>query len=158
MTVRPGALNLACWTTVTRSVTQPQANTQGLRHRGYIGAGTAVVLGGALGYVALADPHDPASIYPPCPFKWLTGWNCPFCGGLRMTYDLVHGDLAGALHDNVFVLAGIPMLAAWLLVRLARGTSSPPRTALLTIVVATVVWTVLRNLPAFPLIPAVLGG
>ena len=30
--------------------------------------------------------------------------------------------------------------------------------AVLTIVVATVAWTVLRNLPGFPLVPTVLGG
>lgn len=143
---------------VSPSVTQSQTGTRGLRHLGYVGAGSGLVLGGALGYVALADPHDPASIYPPCPFKWLTGWNCPFCGGLRMTYDVVHGDLAAALHDNVFVLVGILMLAVWLLVCRARGASPPSRAALLTVVVATVVWTVLRNLPAFPLIPTVLGG
>ncbi|AFC54592.1 MULTISPECIES: DUF2752 domain-containing protein [Mycobacterium avium complex (MAC)] len=139
------------------------ADAHGLRHHlrhhlGYVGAATGLALGGALGYVALADPHNPASIYPPCPFRWLTGWNCPFCGGLRMTYDVVHGDLAAALHDNVFVLVAIPMLAAWLVVRRARGASPLSRPALLTVVVATAVWTVARNLPAFPLIPTVLGG
>lgn len=74
-----------------------------------------MALSGALGYIGLADPHDPASIYPPCPFKWLTGWNCPFCGGLRMTHDLLHGDLWAAVHDNVFLLAAVPTLAAFLL-------------------------------------------
>lgn len=144
---------------VDRSVTQSGAGSHGLRRQlGYAGAGTAVVLGGALGYVGLVDPHDPASVYPPCPFKLLTGWNCPFCGGLRMTYDVVHGDLAAAVHDNVFVLVGMPMLVVWLVVRRARGAASVPRAALVTAVVATVVWTVLRNLPAFPLIPTVLGG
>lgn len=132
---------------------------QGLRrHRGYIGAGTGLALGGMLGYVALVDPHRPASIYPPCPFKWLTGWNCPFCGGLRMTHDVLDGDLMAAIQDNVFVLVGIPMLAAWMLARRARGKSMLSRPALLTVLVATIAWTVLRNLPAFPLIPTVLGG
>ncbi|AFJ35952.1 DUF2752 domain-containing protein [Mycobacterium sp. MOTT36Y] len=135
------------------------AGAHGLRHHlRYVGAATGLALGGALGYVALADPHNPASIYPPCPFRWLTGWNCPFCGGLRMTYDVVHGDLAAALHDNVFVLVAIPMLAAWLVVRRARGASPLSRPVLLTVIVATAVWTVARNLPAFPLIPTVLGG
>lgn len=109
-----------------------------------------MVLSGALGYIGLADPHDPASIYPPCPFKWLTGWNCPFCGGLRMTHDLLHGDLWAAVHDNVFLLAAVPTLAAFLLVRRARGRRSLPAAAVPAVVVATLVWTVLRNLPAFP--------
>nr|WP_082942911.1 DUF2752 domain-containing protein [Mycobacterium sp. 852002-40037_SCH5390672] len=128
------------------------------RHRRYVAAGTGLALGGALGYVALADPHSPSSIYPACPFKWLTGWNCPFCGGLRMTHDLLHGDVMTAVHDNVFLLVGIPLLAAWVLVRRARGKVLAPRAALLAIVVAAIAWTVLRNLPAFPLFPNVLGG
>ncbi|MCV7244636.1 DUF2752 domain-containing protein [Mycobacterium mantenii] len=128
------------------------------RHRLYIAAGTGVMLGGALGYVALADPHSPSSIYPLCPFKWLTGWNCPFCGGLRMTHDLLHGGLTAAIHDNVFLLVGIPLLAAWVLLRRARGKVLLSRSALLTVVVATIAWTVVRNLPAFPLFPTVLGG
>ncbi|WP_306460711.1 DUF2752 domain-containing protein [Mycobacterium arosiense] len=117
-----------------------------------------MALGGALSYVALADPHRPSSIYPPCPFRLLTGWNCPFCGGLRMTHDLLHGDLPAGIYDNVFLLVGIPLLVVWALVRRARGRALSSRAALLTVVVATIAWTVLRNLPAFPLIPTVIGG
>jgi len=128
------------------------------RHRLYIAAGTGLTLGGALTYVALVDPHSPTSVYPACPFKWLTGWNCPFCGGLRMTHDLLHGDVVAGIHDNVFLLVGIPLLAVWLLVRRGRGRARPPRAAVLTMLVATITWTVLRNLPAFPLFPTVIGG
>ncbi len=115
-------------------------------------------MGGALGYVALVDPHNTNSAYPLCPFKWLTGWNCPFCGGLRMAHDLLHGDLAAGINDNVFLLVGIPLLAAAILVRRRRGKSSLPMPALITLVVAAMAWTVLRNLPGFPLIPTILGG
>lgn len=127
------------------------------RHRRLIAAGTGVVAGGALGYVGLVDPHNPHSAYPLCPFKWLTGWNCPFCGGLRMTNDLLHGHLTAALNDNVFLVAGIPLLFGWVLVRLGRGKEPLPILALPVLVVATIVWTVVRNLPAFPLSPTVLG-
>lgn len=128
------------------------------RHRLGIAAGTGLTLGGALTYVALADPHRATSVYPACPFKWLTGWNCPFCGGLRMTHDLLHGDALAGLHDNVFLLVGIPLLAVWLLVRRAHGKLLAPRAALLTVLALTIVWTVLRNLPDFPLLPTVIGG
>lgn len=152
---------------VSRSMTQPRTpahapgrpHPHGLgRHRRSVAAGTGVALGGALTYVALADPHRPSSIYPPCPFKMLTGWNCPFCGGLRMTHDLLHGDLLAGIQDNVFLLVALPLLAVWVLVRRARGGALPSRAALLTVVVVTIAWTVLRNLPAFPLFPTVLGG
>jgi len=117
-----------------------------------------VLLAGAVGYVGLVNPHDPHSVYPQCPFKWATGWNCPFCGGLRMTHDLLHGDLVATINDNLFLLVGLPVLAGWLLMRRRRGQRSLPMPAVVTIAVATVAWTVLRNLPGFPLVPTILSG
>lgn len=128
------------------------------RHRHYVAAGTGALLGGALGYVALVDPHGANSAYPLCPFKWLTGWDCPFCGGLRMTHDLLHGELLAAVNDNIFVLIGIPMLTGWVLLRRARGRAPLPVSALVTVVVAAIAWTVLRNWPGFPLIPTIVRG
>jgi len=128
------------------------------RRRLYGAAGSGVLLAGALGYVGLADPHNTNSVYPLCPFKMLTGWNCPFCGGLRMTHDLLHGDLAASINDNVFLLVGIPALVGWVVMRRRLGRSALPVPAVLTIAVVAIVWTVLRNLPGFPLVPTVLSG
>lgn len=113
---------------------------------------------GSLGYVALADPHNLNSVYPRCPFKTFTGWNCPACGGLRMTHDLLHGDLAAALVDNAFLLIGMPALVVWILLRRRRGEPALPMSAAVTIAVVATAWTVLRNLPGFPLIPTVFTG
>jgi hypothetical protein len=124
----------------------------------YAAAGGGVLVAGALGYVGLVDPHNTNSVYPLCPFKWLTGWNCPFCGGLRMAHDLLHGHLMASINDNVFLLVGIPMLAAWLLARRRHGERRLPLPAVVTITVVAVAWTVLRNLPGFPLVPTVLSG
>jgi hypothetical protein len=127
--------------------------------RGVYGAiGTGAVLVGSLAYIGIGDPHKPGFGFPPCPFKALTGWNCPGCGGLRMTHDLLHGDLAAAVVDNVFLLVGLPMLAAWLLVRWRRGQALMPKPAVLVVVIAAVTWTVVRNLPGFPLVPTLLTG
>ncbi|OBK27195.1 hypothetical protein A5634_23715 [Mycobacterium asiaticum] len=128
------------------------------QQRRYVLAGTGGLLTGALAYIALADPHRPDSLYPQCPFKLLTGWNCPACGGLRMTHDLLHGHLVASIYDNVFVLVGIPLLAAWILVRRFQGRSWFPVITILTVVVASTAWTVLRNMPGFPLMPTVLSG
>jgi hypothetical protein len=68
-----------------------------------VGSG-GLLLGAALTYVGLVDPHRPGSAFPGCPFKLLTGWNCPACGGLRMAHDLLHADLSAAVVDNVFLL------------------------------------------------------
>jgi hypothetical protein len=128
------------------------------RGRLYGALGTGAVLVGGLAYVGLGDPHSRDFVFPPCPFKALTGWNCPACGGLRMTHDLLHGDLGAAVVDNVFLLVGLPMLAAWLLVRWRRGQPLMATPAIVVIAVAAITWTVLRNLPGFPLVPTLLGG
>jgi hypothetical protein len=141
------------------SGTPGQCHRHRPHRRGLYGAAASgVLLAGALGYVGLVDPHSTSSVYPLCPFKMLTGWNCPFCGGLRMTHDLLHGDLAASINDNVFLLCGIPVLIGWIVLRRRLGQSSLPVPAVVTIVVAAFVWTVLRNLPGFPLVPTILSG
>ena len=124
----------------------------------YAALGTGAVLAGALTYVGLADPHRPGFLFPDCPFKTLTGWNCPGCGGLRMTHDLLHGDFSAAVADNVFLLVGLPLLAVWLVGRWRLGKRLMPASAMATIIVAAVAWTVVRNLPGFPLVPSFLDG
>src|SRR5664279_2915277 len=126
------------------------------RRERYAALGTGVVLVGALAYIGVSDPHRPGFMYPPCPFKWLTGWDCPGCGGLRMTHDLLHGNLSAAVVDNLFLLLGLPMLTVWLLVRWRRGERLMPAPAIATVVIAALAWTLVRNLPGFPLVPTLL--
>ena len=123
---------------------------------GALGAGALTA--GGLAYIGIADPHRPDFYFPACPFKLLTGWNCPACGGLRMTHDLLHGDLAAAVVDNVFLLVGLPALLAWILVRWRRKQTLMPVPAIVVIVVAAIAWTVVRNLPGFPLVPTLIEG
>jgi hypothetical protein len=120
--------------------------------------GTGAVAAGGLAYVGLGDPHRPGFLFPACPFRALTGWNCPGCGGLRMLHDVLNGDLAAAVVDNVFALVGLPLLLAWLVVRWRRGQSLMPMPAIVVIAVAAVTWTVARNLPGFPLVPTLVTG
>ena len=119
-----------------------------------LGAGALVV--GALGYIGLVDPHQPDSIFPICPFRLLTGWNCPGCGALRMIHDVLHGDLAAAVNDNVVVLVGAPVLAAWILLRRRRGKLPLTLPAAAAVIITLLAWTVVRNLPGFPLVPTLL--
>jgi len=122
----------------------------------YAALGSGALLAGALGYIGLVDPHNPDSVFPVCPFRLLTGWNCPACGALRMTHDVLHGDLAAAINDNVLVLVGIPVLAGWILLRRRRGKSLLTMPAAATVVITMLAWTVVRNLPGFPLVPTLL--
>jgi Protein of unknown function (DUF2752) len=123
----------------------------------YTGIGTGALAIGALAYVGIADPHRPGSLFPPCPFRLLTGWNCPACGGLRMTHDLLHGDVGAAVVDNVFLLAGLPLLALWLIWRIRHGERTFSLPAILVIAIAAISWTVIRNLPGFPLVPTFIA-
>ena len=128
------------------------------RTRLYGALGTGALVVGGLAYVGLADPHSADFVFPACPFKLLTGWNCPACGGLRMTHDLLHGDLAAAAVDNVFLLVGLPVLLAWILVHWRTGRPVMTMPAIAVIAVLAITWTVVRNLPGFPLVPTLLDG
>ncbi|KUH94214.1 hypothetical protein AU189_04385 [Mycolicibacterium acapulense] len=134
----------------------PSLGTSRKRLYGALGAGA--VLTGALGYIGIADPHRPGFIFPACPFKTLTGLDCPACGGLRMTHDLLHGDLAAAVMDNLYLLVGLPLLLAWLLVRWRQSKPLMNTPMIVVLVVSALSWTVVRNLPGFPLVPTVLDG
>lgn len=118
--------------------------------------GSGALLAGALGYIGLVDPHRPDSVFPICPFRLLTGWNCPGCGALRMTHDVLHGALTAAVNDNVLVLVGIPVMAGWVLLRRRLGKSLLTMPAAATVVITTVAWAIVRNLPGFPLVPTLL--
>jgi hypothetical protein len=124
----------------------------------YGALGSGALLAGTLTYVGVADPHRPDSFFPPCPFKLLTGWNCPACGGLRMTHDLLHGDVAAAVVDNVFLLVGIPVLVAWFLYRRKQRKPVATPTTFGIVAAAAIAWTVLRNIPGFPLVPTLYDG
>src|SRR5690349_3438001 len=123
------------------------------RARLYGSLGTGALVVGGLAYVGIGNPHSPSFGFPTCPFYAVTGLYCPGCGGLRMTHDLLHGDLAAAFVDNVFLLVGLPMLLAWILVRLRAGKAWGTTPALVVIAVAALSWTVVRNIPGFPLVP-----
>lgn len=122
-----------------------------LRHPGV--APTAVLAAGALAsaYLWRTDPHQPGHLLPLCPFRYLTGWQCPGCGGTRLAYDLLHGDVARAWQDNALLLLVLPLLL-WALARWAvegwRGRAyrlTLPRYGGPVVLVTALTWTVLRN-------------
>jgi uncharacterized membrane protein YqjE len=75
-----------------------------------------------------------------------------------MTHDLMHGNLGAAVVDNVFLLVGLPLLVVWVVSRRHQRRRLWPLSAVVTVVIAAVAWTVVRNLPGFPLVPSVLAG
>lgn len=119
----------------------------------------ALAAGGlaALAGLALGDPHRPGLLSPRCPTKLLTGLDCPACGGLRMSHDLLHGNVRAAMQDNPFLLLCSPAVAlvgwrSWRARGEGRHFELSARTAYAVAAVAAV-WTIIRNLPRWPLKP-----
>lgn len=113
----------------------------------------AILLGACVALTALYVV-DPAvgGLFPPCPWRWVTGLLCPGCGALRGTHALLHGDLAAAWRLNaLWVLLGPPLGAA-LLWASARSFGVPlpawrvPRVGWWGMMLAVVAFGVLRNL------------
>lgn len=77
------------------------------RMLGPVGAAAGVVAASAL--VFAVDPNQPGR-YPVCPTQYLFGVDCPACGMLRGTHDLLHLDLVGAADHNVLMFALYPLL------------------------------------------------
>lgn len=109
------------------------------------------------GTVALhvRDPHDSGS-WGYCPYKMLTGKDCPGCGSLRAVNDLTHGHLVAAASSNLLFVLMVPVAAlmwagwarrSWL--GLPSPTRSPGvvRATWVAAAAVTVVFTVLRNTP-----------
>jgi hypothetical protein len=118
----------------------------------------AIVLGAtAIGVGAVVFFFNPGTrgFYPICLFHALTGWNCPGCGGTRSLYALLHGDWRLALKDNalfIVLLAAVVARGIWFAGKKFRRQPAGnflPAKILWTLLVVAVVFTVLRNLPAF---------
>jgi hypothetical protein len=98
---------------------------------------------------------DPAhySFYPFCIFHRTTGLLCPGCGALRATHQLLHGQVAAALHFNALFVLMLPV-AGWFAARfvLGRLRNQPQAPAIRPAwlwcgLAATILFGVLRNLP-----------
>lgn len=115
-------------------------------------------IGAAATYVLNNDPTD-TRLDPlgPCAFKMLTGLDCPGCGGTRMVWYLLHGDVLQAARYHVVALIAIPILAWAYVVFAAKRvfkvqlpSKQIPLLAVLGYLGFWVVFAVLRNLPWAP--------
>lgn len=102
-------------------------------------------------YLWGTDPHAHGHWLPRCPFNWMTGLLCPGCGATRMVYDLMHGDLTAAFHDNRLLLlvspVGLYLYGRWVVEGL-RGRAYHPRLhpyGQVAVLVVAVAWGIVRN-------------
>lgn len=117
-----------------------------------LGLGLALAAGGLLFAV------DPAKheLYPVCWLSAITGLQCPGCGGLRATHELLRGHLAAAWALNPLAILLTP-LGAWLgvnagltLLRSRGLPKSTPRPAVIWVGAAAILaFGIVRNLPLY---------
>ena len=114
----------------------------------------SVTMAGAGAVLYFFNPST-HGFYPVCEFHQLTGLNCPGCGGTRAVHQLLHGHVLRALHDNallVLLLVALAGRGAWFatykIYHQPIAFFLPPK-ALWAFLVIALVFTVLRNLPAF---------
>jgi hypothetical protein len=102
---------------------------------------------------------DPAATawFPSCPFRALTGYECPGCGTLRAMHQLLHGHVLAAWHLNAGAVAGLSACACLEAVDLARGRTthvlrrlSPAITVVLAMI--AIAFGIARNIPSAPLV------
>ena len=121
-----------------------------------VACGCALVAAAAV--VALNDPAAPGSWFPPCVFHRATGLWCPGCGLTRAAHALLTGHPLQALGYNLFApLVFVAIGLSWLtwtrqafgrpMVNPIMRLSSRAHTGL---IVAIVVFGVVRNIPAAP--------
>ncbi len=102
--------------------------------------------------VVLGTPGR-AVFLPPCLFHALTGFYCPGCGTTRAFWYLVHGHPLRALGENALFMLLLPFVLYDLgavLTRRWNAISTRLRPwSLWTLLAVVVLFTVLRNVPAF---------
>ena len=126
--------------------------------------GLAVLGAFAASGLGLSVLYVTTGVGVPCPFRAVTGWQCPLCGGTRLGAALLHGDVAAAWAANPVVLVGLGVLTVigigWT-VELLGGPAArlPPRVRaalarvrptswLVAGLLSAVLFVVLRNLPS----------
>lgn len=117
---------------------------------------TGALAAAACFVLAVRDPNQPGS-YGYCPFKAVTGLDCPGCGTLRAVHALTRGNLGQAAGLNVLSVVMLPVvLVAWIGWMRAGWTGGDhPGVVLPAPLVRGLPWLVgafwvLRNLPFAP--------
>ena len=110
------------------------------------------IIGGVvLACVALLFFFNPGQygFYPRCAFFTLTGLQCPGCGGLRATHQLLHGNFVEAFKLNALVIVGLPLVAWGTWQQVARGGLKLRVRWIILMGIALLLFGVVRNLSGF---------
>jgi hypothetical protein len=109
-------------------------------------------------YLFVFEPGK-SGLFPACPFRFLTGLQCPGCGSTRALHQILHGHFEAAFMLNPLLTLAIPfMLFAFLrysVIVLRGGTPQPnvlPARLIYAMFVVIVSFWVFRNTPFYPFV------
>lgn len=113
----------------------------------------AAVLIAAAAVYSVVDPAQSEWV-PKCPFRLLTGFDCPACGNQRALHRLLHGRLAEAFLYNPFTFIVSPYVAAVAFTSLSNSRTAVRMRPVVqnpivvrVFVALTVAWWIFRNTP-----------
>jgi hypothetical protein len=94
-----------------------------------------------------------------CPFRMLTGFQCPGCGSTRALHQLMHGHLLNAFTLNPLFVISLPFLLLVLVRHTAYvmrgevppGNVLPPSVIYAIFFIALSFW-IIRNTPIYPFV------
>jgi hypothetical protein len=99
------------------------------------------------------NPSEITSL-PICPFKKLTGFYCPGCGGQRALHQILHGNFFEAFHSNFLVYIFLPFFILKISDELLNTTNSKifllDNKGIRIFLGFLICFTILRNLPLYP--------
>jgi hypothetical protein len=93
--------------------------------------------------------------YPKCPFRMVTGYECPGCGSQRAVHYLLNGKIDSAFQANALLVFSIPYILILFLAELLKSKSRFfmrlykilfGRIAIWIVFVIIIIWWVARNL------------
>lgn len=117
-------------------------------------SGVVLVLLTAIAILYNFNPET--TVYPPCFFKKLTGFECPGCGAARACYHLLHGNFLHAVSYNALLIFFLPVIVIDLLARLFATPAVKKLKAIpgyfrpVPVLIAVLVFWVVRNVPISP--------
>jgi hypothetical protein len=88
-----------------------------------------------------------------CPIHAATGFYCPGCGGTRAVKAVLRGDLPLAFHDNALLMSSPVVIACAVLIEKYSQKRIWLYAFLSIVLVAVVIFTVIRNQPGSELAP-----
>ncbi|MBP9506394.1 MAG: DUF2752 domain-containing protein [Bacteroides sp.] len=92
------------------------------------------------------------SLFPKCPFLWLTGLQCPGCGSQRAIHCLLHLDVIQAFYYNALLVFSLPIILILSLAEYYRYNKPAfyvkvhKRIYIWCYIAIIVVWWIIRNI------------